>query len=163
MKPVVIAFDPATICGCAVGPVGGKPSLFSTKLKGKTVIHVFGHAASLVHDLIDLHNPSLIAVEEPFYMSGKSNYHTTVLLHGLFGAIGGAAASRNIKVLPVTVASWRKQAMGTAKFDGRRVAKQAMLKLCGQLGWTAPDDNAADAAGIWIWATSIFAPYGVVR
>ncbi|SHG87496.1 hypothetical protein [Bradyrhizobium erythrophlei] len=163
-KPSVITFDPATACGCAVGPIGGKPDLRSIKLDrhGDRPIDVFGQAASLVHGLIAEHDPVLIAVEEPFYKNGESRYETTVLLHGLYGAITGAARCRNITVWSVAVSTWRAKALGTSKFGSRNNAKKAMMTLCAQLGWPAVDDNAADAGGIWMWATAKYAPFGVL-
>jgi Holliday junction resolvasome RuvABC endonuclease subunit len=163
-KPNVIALDPATTCGCAVGPVGGKPALSSIVLgeANDTIIDVFGRAARTVHEMIERYSPVLIAVEQPFYKSKESNYATTMLLHGLYGAITGAARARMIRVLPVAVSTWRSSALGTAKFGSRKAAKQAMLSLCAQLGWPASDDNAADAAGIWMWATATYAPFGVL-
>jgi hypothetical protein len=160
----VITFDPAKTCGCAVGPIAGKPALSSHVLGDDDTPNtdVFGRAAGLVCDLVNLYQPVLIAVEQPFYKDGESNYATTVMLHGLYGAITGAARARRVLVWPVAVSTWRALALGTSKFGSRNGAKRAMMALCAQLGWPAADDNAADAAGIWMWATSKYAPYGVL-
>jgi hypothetical protein len=163
-KPVVIAFDPATTCGCAFGRIGGEPTLASVKLGDRrtSLPDLCGAAVRHVNTLIDNCNPVLFAVEEPFFKEGDSNYGTTVILHGLYGAITGAARARGVLVWPVAVSTWRAVALGTSKFGSRNSAKKAMMDLCAQLGWPAEDDNAADAGGIWTWATAKYAPYGVL-
>lgn len=162
-KPVVIALDPARKLGCAVGPAGGVPVLSSIVLGGKddAPLHeVFGHAVEHLDRLIARHSPSLIAIEEPFFREGKTTYDVTKTLHGLYGGLVGIARARRVMVASVTVRTWRATALGTAKFSNRMSAKDAMMRHCSRLGWLAEDDNAADAAGIHIWASATHVPYG---
>lgn len=162
-KPVLIALDPARQLGCAVGPVGGRPTLSSIKLgDGRTPDEeVFGNGASHLGRVIDESSAIALAIEEPFFKQGESNYGTTRLLHGLYGAFVGVAIMRGLRVFPVAVKTWRSVALGTSKLS-RHAGKAASMALCAQLGWDASDDNAADAGGVWIWGTSTIAPYGVV-
>lgn len=164
-KPLIIALDPATHCGCAVGEIGGKPKLSSVTLRDSVDdAHedVFGRAVRWIEQVIERYHPQLLAIEKPFFINERSNYSTTVVLHGIYAGLTGAARARHIVVWPVQAATWRKHALGTSKLGSRDDAKAAMVTLCRRLGWSAPDDNAAEAAGIWIWATAKFAPYGVV-
>jgi Holliday junction resolvasome RuvABC endonuclease subunit len=164
-KPVVIALDPATHCGCAVGEVGGRPKLSSVTMRdSRDDPHedVFGRAVRWIEQVIERHHPVLIAIEKPFYVNERTNYATTVVLHGIYAGFTGAARARNVTVWPVTAATWRKHTLGTSKLGSRDDVKDAMVTLCRRLDWSAPDDNAADAAGIWIWATAKYAPYGAV-
>ena len=163
-EPVVIALDPARALGCAVGSIGGVPKLTSIKLGGDGTPdeEVFGAGARVLDALINDAAPVLVTVERPFYKTGESNYGTTVLLHGLYGALVGMARAHEIIVWPVAVASWRAVALGTSKFASQDAGKKASLAMCKRLGWDAADDNAADAGGIWMWATAKYAPYGVL-
>jgi Holliday junction resolvasome RuvABC endonuclease subunit len=164
LRPVIIALDPARRMGLAVGPAGGRPDLSSILLGGSKkadLADVCGHAISILDGLILKHQPSLIAVEEPFLKEGDTTYETTVILHGLYGAILGIARARNVTVKTAQVRSWRKVALGTSKFGGREAAKQAMMLHCKRLGWDAVDDNAADGGGLHIWASAVFYPFGV--
>ncbi|WP_024516956.1 hypothetical protein [Bradyrhizobium sp. Tv2a-2] len=163
-KPVVIGLDPSRKLGCAVGPIGGRPSL-STIIIGKdSTPHedVFGGGAQLLDGLIRKSGAVAVGIERPFYKKGESNYDTTVLMHGLYGALVGVAQLHGLKVMPCAVATWRKVALGTAKLGSRQAGKKAMMDLCAQLGWDADDDNAADAGGVWMWTGAEYAPYGIV-
>lgn len=163
-KPVLIALDPARQLGCAVGRVGGKPTLSSIKLGTARTPdeEVFGNGASTLDRVISESGAVAVAIERPFFKEGESNYGTTVLLHGLYGTFVGVAIMRGLRVFPVAVKTWRSVALGTSKFASRHAGKSASMALCAQLGWEASDDNAADAGGVWIWGTSTIAPYGVV-
>lgn len=162
MTRTIIALDPATHCGCAIGVPGSEPRLSSVTLrKDKSDEHedIYGRASRWFDQVIQRHNPVLVAIEKPFYSTGNTTFSTTVVLQGLYAVIAGIARARNITVWSVSSGTWRKHTLGTAKHGGRDEAKKAMVKLCKTLNWSAPDDNAADAAGIWIWATAKFAPH----
>src|SRR5690348_4826887 len=157
MSGVIISLDPATRTGCAIGVPGDVPKLSSVAMrdnKDDTHEDIYGRAARWFDQVIQRHQPVLVAVEKPFYATGNSTFSTTVVLQGLYAVFTGIARSRNVTVWPVTVQTWRKHSLGTSKLGGRDEAKKAMVKLCKMLGWSAPDDNAADAAGVYIWATA---------
>lgn len=164
--PTIIALDPATHCGCAVGTVGGTPRLSSVTMRDSRddpVEDVYGRAARWFGQVLDRHEPVLVAVEKPFYSTGNTNFSTTAMLQGLYAVLTGIARARGIVVWPVSVATWRKYTLGTSKLGSREDAKRTMMKLCRQLRWSAPDDNAAEAAGVFIWASAKYSPAGVVR
>jgi Holliday junction resolvasome RuvABC endonuclease subunit len=161
----IIALDPATHCGCAIGAAGSEPRLSSVTMrdsKDDTHEDVYGRATRWFNQVVQRHQPVLVAIEKPFYATGNSNFSTTVVLQGLYAVFTGVARAQNITVWPVTVGSWRKHTLGKAKLGSRDEAKKAMVKLCKTLSWPAPDDNAADAAGIWIWASAKFAPHKAI-
>jgi Holliday junction resolvasome RuvABC endonuclease subunit len=158
----IIALDPATHCGCAIGIAGGEPRLSSVAMrdsKDDTHEDIYGRAARWFDHVLQRYQPCLVAVEKPFYATGNSTFATTVVLQGLYAVLTGVARARNITVWPVTVQTWRKHALGKSKHGSRDEAKKAMVKLCRTLGWPAPDDNAADAAGVWLWAAAKHAPH----
>jgi Holliday junction resolvasome RuvABC endonuclease subunit len=158
---IIIAIDPATHCGCAIGEPGGDPRLSSVSMrKSKEDTHedIWGRAVRWFDHVLQRHQPILVAVEKPFYSTGETTFSTTVVLQGMYAVFVAAARAKNITVWPVSVQTWRKHTLGTSKLGGRDAAKKAMVKLCRQLSWSAPDDNAADAAGIWVWASAKHAP-----
>lgn len=162
---VIIALDPATHTGCAVGEAGSKPKLSSVTMRDSSddaLEDVFGRAERWFRQVVERHQPVVVAIEKPFYATENTHFGTTQVLQGLYAVYAGVARGRNITVWPVTVQTWRKRALGASKFGGRQDAKKAMLQLCQHLQWSAPDDNAADSAGVWIWATARYAPYGAV-
>lgn len=164
-KPTIIALDPATNTGCAIGAAGGTPRLSTMRMRANVAepqIELFGRAVTWFEGLIALETPSALAIEEPFYTDKNSNHDVTTMLQGLFAVFTGVARSRGMAVLPVAVKTWRKHALGTSKFGSPKDAKAAALQMCQRLRWPAPDDNAADAAGIFIWAGATLAPYGVL-
>lgn len=162
MTGVIIALDPATKIGCAIGVPGSEPRLSSVMMrKDSDESHedIYGRASRWFDHVLQRHQPVLVAVEKPFYSTGNTTFSTTVVLQGLYAVLTGIARARNVTVWPVTSGSWRKHTLGKARHGSRDEAKKAMLKLCKTLGWHAPDDNASDAAGVWIWASAKFAPH----
>jgi hypothetical protein len=82
----------------------------------------------------------------------------------LYGIFTGATTARGIKLLPVTPSTWRKHFLGAGNGKlPRAQAKAAALEQCRRLKWDAPDDNAADAAGIFAWAESKIGPHLAYR
>lgn len=164
--PVILALDPSTQCGCAVGPAGDRPLLWSVSF-GRSAVdapeEIYGVAADFMFKSVISYQPALVAIEQPFNRTdGETNYGTTVLLQGIYAVLVGVARQLHIKVIPVMVQSWRSVTLGTSRLGGRDAAKRAMMAQCRALGWDAVDDNAADAAGIHIWASAKHVPYGVM-
>ena len=161
----IIAIDSSSHVGCAIGAIGSAPKLTSIAMSdgaGDRHEDIYGRAARWITNKISACHPVVMAIETPPYMVGKSNHNTTQVLIGVYAIMTGIARASNITVWQVSVSTWRKHTLGTSKFGGRAEAKRAMMKLCQQLGWSAPDDNAADSAGIWIWAAAKYAPWGAV-
>ena len=169
---VIIALDPATTTGYAIGAATGdvKPFLGAVNLKhDETDTHadIFGRAFRWIAGLIEINQPALFAIEPPVppgNMWGNSNYNTTALALGFNGIFIGAAAHKGVAVLPAPIFTWRKHFLGpgNAKLE-RAKAKLAAVKQCRLLGWSAPNDDAAEAGGIWDWARGEIARQQLAR
>lgn len=153
----LIAVDPATNAGICEGAVGGTPTLITWKLRRSREDEpedIFGLATRLFADLVRASRPDAIAVEVPVRVKrdGKTNDKTTTLTRGLYGIFTGITKANGILLLPAEIKTWRAYALDNGNLDGA-AAKRACLVRCKQLGWPAPTHDAAEAAGIFLWAS----------
>lgn len=153
----ILALDPSHLTGVAYGVPGGTPILSVWKLRDDPddePEEVFRRAATLLWRRLVLDPPVLMAIEvpvPPHMAKGKTQHKTSALMLGLYGLYVGIARARGVKVIPAPIRTWRKCAIGAGNLPGEQ-AKALMVKRCRQLGWEAPDHNAAEAGGIWLWA-----------
>jgi len=158
--PLIIGVDPATLTGLCWGRVGETPRLESRKFRVSPLDKVedlFGRAAYYWANILEGLDPVVVAVEAPVRIIGTSNDDTTTLTRGLYAIFAGLARARSIRVLPAQISTWRKYFLGHGHLAGA-VAKRECLRRCTLMGWPAPDHNAAEAAGIWLWACAMEAP-----
>jgi hypothetical protein len=164
---VLVALDPASFTGVAFGEVHGPPELQVIRLKerGNTLVLACGNAADWWIRMIERLSPiDALAIEAPITVTwGKTNHDTMALAQGLYAIFTGIADAHRIKVMSVTVRSWRAHFLGTAKLP-RQAAKERALLVCKHLGWeTHGNDNAADAAGIWDYARGLLKTPGLLE
>jgi hypothetical protein len=158
--PLIVGVDPATLTGLCWGRVGETPRLESRKFRVSPLDKVedlFGRAASFWGDMLARVEPDIAAIEAPVRVLVTSNEDTTTLTRGLYAIFAGLARARSIRVLPAQISTWRKYFLGHGRLAGA-VAKRECLRRCTLMGWTAPDHNAAEAAGIWLWACAMEHP-----
>lgn len=161
--PYIIGIDPATSAGICEGIVGKTPTLLTQRFRGDTHEQMFGAATAFFAKFLKDRSPDLVAVEAPIMATwGKTNAQTTDLTRGLYAIFTGIAGAKGITVLPAHIGTWRKYSLGHGGLKGPE-AKRQCVALCKQLGWPAPDHNAAEAAAIWLWAGSQIAPATVQR
>lgn len=154
----ILALDIATQTGVAFGCSGADPECWSEDLgKGMSEDARFSKALSLTHNLIIKFDPDQIAVEAA--IGGKNTSHFLV---GLLACVRGCAFNRKVPLVVYHASSIRKHFVGkaltTRDFPGvstaasKRAIKETVMKRCKMLGWTVPDDDAADAAALWDYA-----------
>jgi hypothetical protein len=146
----IMAIDPAARgCGIAHGAPGTTPQLRTVNFARDdtdTGPIIFRRALEFFNDeFVKPGRPRVLAIEAPL---PKFN---PMILFGLYAVITATALHWHVRLLPVSVQSWRKHFLGSAKLD-KEHAKAAAVRVCKQLKWDAPDHNAAEAAGIWDWA-----------
>jgi hypothetical protein len=156
----ILAVDPATVSGFAFGRPGETPILETIKFgrPGDDHPNIFGRAVRwMATRLADgAVRPEAVILESLVAKYDKS------LQSGLWGIFTGIAHTKGIPVFEVSVQTWRAFVLGDGKLK-KDVAKARALQLCGHLGWAASDHNAAEAAGIWLWACSQVEPKSVPR
>lgn len=157
----ILAIDPSGKgTGIAEGVPGGTPQLLTLRFHTDELdrpVEVFGRAASWLMYRFDRQPlPAVMAIEHPLVV------HNPMIVCGLYALFTGMARAHGVRVLPVTIAEWRKFFLGRGKLDGPTAKREAM-RICQALKWEAKDHNAAESAGIWLYACSLIAPKGVQR
>jgi hypothetical protein len=168
---IVLAIDPATRTGWCMGAVGGKPKLGTVNFAGDDHPDVFARALRWIDVQLSaeacMGRPNVLAIEEPvapFQVQGQTQWATTQIALGLQAIFMGAARRHGIQIITAPIRSWRKYALGHGALKGAE-AKQRMVRLVHELGFADEDTdhNAAEAAGIWLYAGAQSAPMQVTR
>ena len=157
--PRILALDVATRMGVAEGEPGLFPVLTTVKLgrEGDDHADIFARAALWITRRMLDDPPDWVVSETPV---GKFNSR---LLMGLRGVMLGLVHAHRVKITEVPVATWRLYALGSGHLK-KDVAKARAVALCARLGWgEGIDHNAAEAAGMWLWACAKVAPREVPR
>jgi hypothetical protein len=163
---IVLALDPAKKTGWCVGAPGARPHLGLVNFARELDDHfdICMRAGSWIDTQLcpnAIHGRvTVLAIERPVPPSkafGGTNFDTTLIALGLFAIFGAAARSRGIKILPAHIGTWRKYALGVGNLRGAE-AKAGMVRLVKGLGWGDVGHDAAEAAGIWLWASGQLAP-----
>jgi hypothetical protein len=173
VREVILALDPAKKCGVAIGAPGERPHLsvvnFARELDEPE--DIFARSLKWIDRALDgvigvgngfvLDKPTLLAIEAPIAPSEKfgfTTFDTTLIALGLSAIFRGSARARGIPIMLAPINSWRKYCLSRGNLKGRD-AKAAMIRLCRGLGWgDAIDHNAAEAAGIFLWASGQINP-----
>lgn len=162
----IIALDPATNTGICDGEVGKTPVLSARRLrehKDEPIEDVFGRATFFLADLLRTRAPDAVAIEAPIWVTDeRTNHHTLTLTRGLYAIFAGIVKAKGITLLTAEVATWRKYVLDHGRLPGD-AAKRECLRVCARLGWHAPSHDAAEAAGIWLWACAKLDPRNARR
>jgi hypothetical protein len=170
---IVLALDPAKKTGWCIGTPGARPHLGLVNFAREKDDHfdIFMRARSWIDTQFSPKNGpifgciTVLAIERPVPPSkafGGTNFDTTLIALGLFAIFGAAARYRGIKILPAHIGTWRKYALSRGNLRGAE-AKAGMVRLVKGLGWGDVGHDAAEAAGIWLWASGQLAPERVAR
>ncbi len=156
-KPLVLALDQATTTGVAYSNVGETPRLLSitfAKDKERSEVGIFEAATKWMAGIVSELRPDVVALEMPIpamQKFGATQHQTVLIAYGLYGIFAGIARCKGARVLSAPIAEWRSHFLGRQRWKGPE-AKARAVELCRLMKWSAPDHNAAEAAGIWAWA-----------
>jgi hypothetical protein len=165
---IVLALDPATKTGFCIGRPREEPYLSTVDLGREfdQPADIYGRAIRWFEASFLVKpeaRPALLVIEQPIRASwGKTNSKATEITQGLHAVFTGFAVSRKIPHIEAPIKTWRRYALGRGDLK-REAAKIAAMRLCRTLHWNAPDDNAAEAGGIWLWGCATVAPMVVRR
>ena len=167
MKPIpangyVLALDPATKTGYAIGRPKEKPMLATVDLGDEFATHddIFRRAHYWLAGVLKAQRPDLFVIEDvvpPSAIQGRTTHSGSVISVGLSGIFIGMAGAHGIPVLRAPISTWRKCFLGHGNLP-REKAKLAAMRQCRTLGWPYKDDNAAEAGGIWFWGCGQIMP-----
>lgn len=145
---IVAGLDMATMTGVAVGPIGGRPHLFSVDLgAGRPHDERFACALRLAKRLITDEGVTHIGIEAPI-KAKHDKKATNELLMGIVACVRGWANVKDVPVEVFEVGTIDKHFLGN-KMIGREERKRAIVNRCKLLGWTPATDDEADAAAVW--------------
>lgn len=145
----VLAFDTATVTGCAFGVAGGKPRAWSVDL-GKAAWPVrFAKTLRMTEAYVERFKPDLVVVEA-FVGGPKANTD----LAGLVACVLGQASRMGCNTASYYPATIRKHLLGTIS-KSKVPIKSRVYAQCRLLGWDVPDLDAADAVAAWAYACAV--------
>jgi hypothetical protein len=154
----ILALDSAKVTGVCEGIPGGDPVLETVNFArpNDDEFDIWARAQTwFIRRILD-RRPGMIVLE------GLIPQYDKTLQCGIFSAFGGIARNKQIPILVAPVQTWRAFVLGSGHLK-KDVAKARALSICGALGWSAPDHNAAEAGCQFIWACSQVAPKSVPR
>lgn len=156
---IILAIDPGTRTGIAIGDSRANPDSFAILLAAPITGAPEDRAATLAARLIELireHKPELIAIEAflpPHKQLAMAPAVISLMLHGAVAAISGLYKIPLISIAPAT---WRKHFLGKSP-KGRFEIKSAVIDrahLIGYLPKDVIDSDRAEALGIWDYAAA---------
>jgi len=144
----VLAFDTATVTGCAFGVAGTTPKLWSVDL-GKVDWPIrFSKTLRMTAFYLREYQPDLVAVEQ-FVGGPKSNPN----LVGLVACVLGEATRLGVRTVTYYPSTVRSHFLGGIR--GKGPIKSQVFARCRMLGWDVKDTDAADAAALWDYTCSV--------
>lgn len=154
----VLAFDTASVTGCAFGVAGGIPKTWSvgvTRFNHKNVgidpwPVRFSKTLRMTAHYIDKFKPDLITVEA-FVGGPKANTD----LAGLVCCVLGEAERHGIQTVTYYPSTVRKYFLGEDNKKSKIPIKSRVYARCRMLGWDIDDLDAADAAALWDYTCSM--------
>jgi hypothetical protein len=154
---MLLALDIATTVGVAFGNVaGGRPqSLFWKCPEGpENLDRALVGLRESVMGFCKFNAVEVVVIEAALVRIDQ--FHGAYAAFRLISlsAVAREAASRHgARVVLVTCQKWRKSFIGHGNLPGAE-AKAAAKARCAQFGWPFPNEDAAEAMGIWHWAAS---------
>ena len=156
----VLAFDLATVTGCAFGVAGAKPRAWTVALGKVSHEERFSRCIRMTARYMRQFEPDVVAVEAP--VGGRD---ANALLIGMAACVKGEAVRRGVRVVEYFPGTVRRHFLGkaltTRDFPGKTKAaakgaiKAAVIARCHLLGWEVESGDAADAAALWDYACSL--------
>lgn len=161
-RPVVLALDLARRMGWAEGHPGDVPRVGTVELAREGASHAAIHGGMIkwLGTRLLAFQPSAIVFEAPIpppHMRGKTNFNTTRVLLGLAAVVEGVCFCKGVHNLTeASVGDVRMHLLG--RRPPAATAKQQVISRVRMLGVDTKDPDAADAAALWFYQTSIMYP-----
>lgn len=150
----ILALDVARQLGWAMThPTRNEPVLGTIALKpphGKDYGVLYNDLFETVNELISGFGPERVWFEAPLFIPHRS-MHTARQLMTLAGIVELVAYQRSRPCFEGNVTEVRRAVVGPRRKTDERSVKRISLDYCNMRKWDAPDDNAADAAVLWVY------------
>ena len=168
-QPLIWALDIATVTGFAIGRAGEKPSAASIRFApvGCSSNALFCGCFEWFGAMIERGPlPDILAIEEllpPIARRGATSTQTQHRLAGLHGVVRAMAHHAAIpEIASANVLDVRAHFISARNLK-RDEAKRKVWAMCEMLGWTAADDNAADALALWSYTAGLINPASALK
>jgi hypothetical protein len=162
----ILAIDPGTITGWAVGAPGTDPTFgarnFGSGKKNGEIISTFRH---WLNAMCYREKPEILAFEAPYIArvapsSGvPQNAATLRRLLAIVGTIEAVGFELRLRVYETPTQEFCKFFTGRGRWPGGRdEKKRKTIEACHQLGWLDVTEDEADALSLWSYAEFITEP-----
>jgi crossover junction endodeoxyribonuclease RuvC len=155
--PDILALDLATRTGWARGVANGEPEFGSVNFgkQGASNPARFAHALDFAIDIFKCDSPpDILVIEAPIKVQAFSVQQAAKMLFGLPAIFMGVAYKCEVRrIYERDVRDVRNVFIGHRNLKTAH-AKEAVERRCRQLGWHAPDHNAADALALWAYEST---------
>lgn len=162
----IIALDIATELGWCVGkPTDETPLWGSVKIKGDTHAKACIFLEVWFKEMLERWGPEWVVFETPSNPAwlGKGTSAQAILkLNNLANTIEEVCERRKIRCNSVHGQRWKKTVCGNAKAS-KKMHPYPVITSMAQRGWTIPNDNEADAVGVWIHTVGVLAPVQALK
>ncbi len=158
----ILCLDIATTFGWAKGLPGEKPIIGSKRAAppGASPGEILAGFAGWLNEELKTFPPAAVYYEgflDPRQLGGKTNKQTMFVLISLAGMCEFVCHSRGIwNCNRADQNTIRKHFVGKGR--GGQDIKALVMRQCDALGWEYPDNNGADAAALFSYASSLLAP-----
>lgn len=163
---LVLAFDPATTTGFAIGEAGGDAVPESGSVRLRTRHEDIGTALYNLwfffhhHIIIQYGKPDWCVIEAPMAYGGQKSIEAARLSIALPSIIQLVCKRHSISFREAAASTVRKHFIGSARTGDRAQTKAAVINRCRALGYIPPfskDDNRADACAVWDFGAHVYA------
>lgn len=164
----ILAIDPNTHTGLCFGRPGERPALSTKHFRTDETDEpedIHERAVDFFATWFRDDRPSLVVIEAPVppsQVGGFTNFNTTLITIGIYAIVAGITKCKSIPFMRAPINSWRKHSLGSGRLKGEEAKRRAKV-LCRRLEFDAPDHNAAESAGIWLWTVARVAPAQAVH
>jgi Holliday junction resolvasome RuvABC endonuclease subunit len=157
----LMAIDPATVLGFAIGPVGAIPRSGAVRLRKPSQdrdVAAF-NCLCFLRDTWVLDKPDLVCVEHFLSPVAQKSADAIILQIEVYGVIVAMCMACGIPYRSVQPATWRKHFCGQANAGERDATKEMVIKRAKALKYIpadCSDNNRADACGIFDYGAATF-------
>jgi hypothetical protein len=170
----ILAIDPATVTGFAVGQTDGEPVWGTRSFRhGQSNGEIISMFRFWLNGAIQQEYPKIVCFEAPYIARPgpqrkggppPQNAATLRRLLGIVGQIEATCAELSIECYETPTQEFTKFFTGRGRWPGGSAAKKAQTILaCKRLGWLDVSADEADALSLFCYAESIIDPVAAAR
>lgn len=156
---LIMAIDPATILGWAIGPAGAIPRSGSVRLKKPSQDRDIApfNALCFLRDTWVLDKPDLVCVEHFLNPAAQKSADAIILQIEVYGVIVAMCQAYGIRYEAPERSTVLKHFIGAGRTGDRAETKRQVVQRAIMLGYMpkgATDDNRADACALFDWCAA---------